>query len=176
MTTSRSRGIQFELLRRLRKNQRLASFVGRHQDGWKTLIANDADELRPPPGGLTANPWSAYSTIRHESVRADSTYSTLEWLDCRRSQRSKYQSNFAGPCHVLVDTTLGHVVIIEHSDRIRSVYVYHGTTLARGGQKAEAGKIGQLTAQVDQDSAKLYFELRVDGRPRNPGKWLRKRP
>lgn len=71
----------------------------------------------------------------------------------------------------------GLLVIIDHSDGFMSLYAHNQELLRNTGdwvQKGEtvsrAGNTGGLTEPA------LYFEIRKDGQPVNPKKWLRSSP
>ena len=73
-------------------------------------------------------------------------------------------------------TGYGNLVIIDHGDQAYSLYGYlaslevrRGATVGRG---AVVGAVGRSPAG---DGPRLYFEMRVDGKPVDPVEWLRKR-
>ncbi len=73
-------------------------------------------------------------------------------------------------------TGYGRLVIVDHGDQAYSLYGYlaslqvsRGATVGRG---AVLGTVGRAPAG---DGPRLYFELRVDGKPVDPVEWLRKR-
>ena len=70
---------------------------------------------------------------------------------------------------------IGNLVIVKHSDLYLSAYAYNETLLVDEG---EVVKIGQKIAIVGKDSTgkdRLYFEIREDGRPVDPIRFLPKR-
>jgi septal ring factor EnvC (AmiA/AmiB activator) len=67
----------------------------------------------------------------------------------------------------------GNVVIIEHQDRIYSIYGYLGTILVGKGERV---KMGQTIAKIGStglaEEKALYFEIREGNEPKNPLLWL----
>jgi murein DD-endopeptidase MepM/ murein hydrolase activator NlpD len=79
----------------------------------------------------------------------------------------------AAPGRVIhADNTLsgyGKMVIIKHSDRYSTVYAHNDQLFVRVGQFVEQGERIALVGQTGRASSPhLHFELRYDGRPRNP--------
>jgi len=69
----------------------------------------------------------------------------------------------------------GKLVIVKHSDKYLSAYAHNRRLLVREGDSV---KIGQKIAEVGSsgtDVVKLHFEIRFDGKPVNPLKYLPKR-
>ncbi|MEE2786234.1 MAG: peptidoglycan DD-metalloendopeptidase family protein [Myxococcota bacterium] len=173
------RGLYFEVLRRLRQDRRLAGFVARHRASWKRLFEDDNSTLKPPSTKL---PWPTNGRIargfgRFTAPQSGAVLPSNGWtIMGQRGQGIRAMM----PAHVLytgVHQSLGRVVILEHSDRVRSVYVYSGSVIAQTGTKIRGGQLfGRLAEASDVHQVPLYFELRVDGRTRDPAKWLRKKP
>ncbi len=67
----------------------------------------------------------------------------------------------------------GNVVIIEHQDRIYSIYGYLGTIFVKKGENVNTG---QVIAKVGSSGLAsedvLYFEIREGNEPKNPLIWL----
>lgn len=62
----------------------------------------------------------------------------------------------------------GNLLIIKHNDRYLSAYGHNRRVLVTEGQRI---KVGQPIAEIGDsgtDTAKLHFELRLDGRPVDP--------
>jgi murein DD-endopeptidase MepM/ murein hydrolase activator NlpD len=70
------------------------------------------------------------------------------------------------------DSTLsgyGNMVIIKHSDRYSTVYAHNDELFVRVGQFVEKGERIALVGKTGRASSPhLHFEVRYDGRPRNP--------
>lgn len=67
----------------------------------------------------------------------------------------------------------GLLVIVDHGDGWMSLYAHHETLRREVGDWVDAGDVlGTAGASGGQSRAGLYFELRHDGRPVDPGRWL----
>jgi len=66
----------------------------------------------------------------------------------------------------------GELIIIKHNDRMLSAYAHNRTRLVSEGQKVESGaKIAEM-GRNGRNQALLHFEIRVDGAPKDPLKYL----
>lgn len=66
----------------------------------------------------------------------------------------------------------GNLLIIQHANNLSSVYAHNSKLLAREGQPVAKGqKIAELGSS-DTDQAKLHFEIRRQGKPLDPLKFL----
>lgn len=69
----------------------------------------------------------------------------------------------------------GNLIIIKHNETYLSAYAHNSRLLLKEGEKAKAGQkiaeIGSTGANRD----KLHFEIRRDGKPVNPVKYLPRR-
>ena len=69
----------------------------------------------------------------------------------------------------------GELIIIKHSDRMLSAYAHNRKRLVAEGQAVSAGeKIAEM-GRDDRNRAMLHFEIRRDGNPQDPLKYLPKR-
>lgn len=69
----------------------------------------------------------------------------------------------------------GRVVIIEHKNRLLTVYAHLGKHSPALGTKVAKGEvIGYLGASDHRDTSSLYFEVRSRSKPRNPRFFLPK--
>lgn len=69
----------------------------------------------------------------------------------------------------------GELIIIKHSDRMLSAYAHNRKRLVAEGQAVSAGeKIAEM-GRDDRNRAMLHFEIRRDGTPQDPLKFLPKR-
>jgi len=68
----------------------------------------------------------------------------------------------------------GNLIIINHSDRYLSAYGHNETILVKEGDKV---RLGQRIATMGRKDSKptLHFEIRRDGQPVNPEKYLPQR-
>ncbi len=72
---------------------------------------------------------------------------------------------FAGPF-----PGLGNTVIVAHGDRYHTVYAHLAELLREVGDRVSEGEaVGRLPAE----DPVLHFELRAEGKPLDPGAWLR---
>lgn len=70
---------------------------------------------------------------------------------------------------------VGNLIIVKHSDLFLSAYAYNSSLLAKEGDTVQAG---QRIARVGNDSngrPRVYFEIRRDGQPVDPIRYLPKR-
>jgi len=68
----------------------------------------------------------------------------------------------------------GNVVIIDHSGGFYTVYGNLEKILVRNNQIVEKGmRIGSVGISIFTQDASLYFELRKDGSPQDPLRWLK---
>ncbi len=65
----------------------------------------------------------------------------------------------------------GNLIIIEHSDTFLSAYAYCQERLVQEGNKVKAGKVVAKMGSRD-NTAKLHFEIRRNGKPVDPLKYL----
>ena len=66
----------------------------------------------------------------------------------------------------------GNLVIIKHTSNLLSAYAHNKTILVKEGQAITKGqKIAEM-GNSDSDTVKLHFEIRVQGKPVDPSKYL----
>ena len=65
----------------------------------------------------------------------------------------------------------GNLIIIKHSDTYLSAYAYCQERMVREGATVKAGKVVARMGSRD-NTAKLYFEIRRNGKPVDPLKYL----
>ena len=69
----------------------------------------------------------------------------------------------------------GRLVIIKHGERLLTAYAHNDRVLVKEGQTV---RVGQKIAEMGSTGAervKLHFEVRRDGKPLNPLKYLPRR-
>lgn len=66
----------------------------------------------------------------------------------------------------------GELIIIKHSERLLSAYAHNRKRLVSEGQEVRAGeKIAEMGTN-DRNQAMLHFEIRLNGNPQDPLKYL----
>ncbi|MBS0309077.1 MAG: peptidoglycan DD-metalloendopeptidase family protein [Proteobacteria bacterium] len=66
----------------------------------------------------------------------------------------------------------GNLVIVKHSNTLLSAYAHNKTLLVKEGQNVNQGdKIAEM-GNTDSDVVKLHFEIRQQGKPVDPAKFL----
>lgn len=72
---------------------------------------------------------------------------------------------------------LGLLIIVDHGDDLLSLYGYNETLLKSVGDWVSPGDIIATVGNTGgQARPALYFELRSQGKPLNPGRWFRNKP
>lgn len=70
----------------------------------------------------------------------------------------------------------GNLVIVDHGDRVASVYANNQRLLVKEGEQVGTGDVIALTGQTGSlDYPALYFELRKEGKPVDPLLFLKRR-
>jgi septal ring factor EnvC (AmiA/AmiB activator) len=71
-------------------------------------------------------------------------------------------------------TGYGNLVIVEHGDRMFSLYGHLGSFQVQRGDRVEAQSLVGRSGRNPSGTPASYFELRVDGKPVDPLQWLQK--
>lgn len=66
------------------------------------------------------------------------------------------------------------LVIVDHGDRIYSLYGHLGSAVVHKGDRVDASSPVGLAGRNTSGNPSLYFELRVDGKPVDPLQWLKR--
>ncbi len=66
----------------------------------------------------------------------------------------------------------GELVIIKHNERLLSAYAHNQKRLVKEGQKVSAGERIADMGKNDRNQAMLHFEIRLNGNPQDPLKYL----
>lgn len=69
----------------------------------------------------------------------------------------------------------GKTVIVKHNDNIVTVYALNKSILVKEGQVVKAGESVATMGNNAQGDVVLHFEVRVNGKPRNPLLYLEKK-
>ena len=136
-----------------------------------------ARPLAPPPGSRTASPERALATLawvwptdRTAAPRAMPSGGILIVGRLGQSVRA------AAPGRVVYTGSglrgYGQLVIIKHGDALLSAYAYNRELLVREGEEVSGGQPIAAMGQGAQQSAALYFEIRLNGKPTDPLPYL----
>jgi septal ring factor EnvC (AmiA/AmiB activator) len=67
------------------------------------------------------------------------------------------------------------MMIIDHGERYYTVYAHLAEVLKKPGDPVRRGEpIAQVGDSESLAGSRLYFEIRKDGKPVDPGPWFRK--
>ena len=66
----------------------------------------------------------------------------------------------------------GNLVIVKHNNSLLSAYAHNRTILVKEGQTVSKGQTIAEMGDSDADTVKLHFEIRQQGKPVDPAKFL----
>lgn len=66
----------------------------------------------------------------------------------------------------------GNLVIVKHTNNLLSAYAHNKTITVKEGQSVNKGQVIAEMGNTDSDSVKLHFEIRQQGKPVDPSKYL----
>ena len=66
----------------------------------------------------------------------------------------------------------GNLVIVKHSNSLLSAYAHNRSILVKEGQNVNKGQAIAEMGDSDADRVKLHFEIRQQGKPVDPSKFL----
>jgi lipoprotein NlpD len=66
----------------------------------------------------------------------------------------------------------GRLIIIKHTESLLSAYGHNSELLVREGERVKAGQTIAKMGNSGTDRTQLYFEIRKDGKPVNPLRYL----
>ena len=69
----------------------------------------------------------------------------------------------------------GNLIIIMHNQKLLSAYAHNRRLLVNEGDQVKAGQAIASMGKTESDRVKLHFEIRVNGKPVNPARYLPKR-
>ena len=69
----------------------------------------------------------------------------------------------------------GNLVIVKHSNNLLSAYAHNRSIVVKEGQSVDKGQVIAEMGDSDVDSVKLHFEIRQQGKPVDPSRFLPKR-
>ena len=66
----------------------------------------------------------------------------------------------------------GNLVIVKHTNNLLSAYAHNKTITVKEGQSVNKGQVIAEMGNTDTDAVKLHFEIRQQGKPVDPFKYL----
>lgn len=66
----------------------------------------------------------------------------------------------------------GNLVIVKHSNSLLSAYAHNRSIVVKEGQNVSKGQMIAEMGDSDSDSVKLHFEIRQQGKPVDPSRFL----
>ena len=66
----------------------------------------------------------------------------------------------------------GNLVIVKHSNSLLSAYAHNRSIVVKEGQNVNKGQVIAEMGDSDADSVKLHFEIRQQGKPVDPARFL----
>ena len=66
----------------------------------------------------------------------------------------------------------GNLVIVKHSNSLLSAYAHNRSIVVKEGQTVNKGQVIAEMGDSDADSVKLHFEIRQQGKPVDPSRFL----
>ncbi len=66
----------------------------------------------------------------------------------------------------------GNLVILKHTNNLLSAYAHNKTIMVKEGQAIAKGQVIAEMGSSDADTVKLHFEIRLQGKPVDPSKFL----
>nr|WP_299240519.1 peptidoglycan DD-metalloendopeptidase family protein [uncultured Halomonas sp.] len=69
----------------------------------------------------------------------------------------------------------GNLILLKHNDSFLSAYAYNDSLKVSENDVVEAGQVIATMGDTDADGVKLHFEVRQDGQPQDPLKFLPRR-
>jgi septal ring factor EnvC (AmiA/AmiB activator) len=98
-------------------------------------------------------------------------------VDIEAAQGTEVAAVYAG--HVVYTGWFkgyGNLIILDHSNDYYTLYAHVADIHVKEGDDVRQGqRIGTVGDTGSLDGPRLYFEVRYQGRPLNPGEWLRQR-
>jgi lipoprotein NlpD len=66
----------------------------------------------------------------------------------------------------------GNLVIVKHSNTLLSAYAHNKAIVVKEGDTVSKGQVIAEMGDTDADSVKLHFEIRQQGKPVDPTRFL----
>ena len=135
-------------------------------------FARQRGQLQWPARGRLAVP---FGNVRHPRF---STEVPHPGIDIAASPGQAVRAVFEGRV-VFSDWFKGYgqMVVIDHGDSYLSIYGHVDERLVSAGEDVSTGDLIARSGQSGSfEEPALYFEIRHDGKPENPARWLRGAP
>jgi lipoprotein NlpD len=137
---------------------------------------------RPAPGGLstgstvTANDDEKLSWMWPSDGRIIATFDEGKSKGIDIAGRLGQQVMAAGSGKVMYAGSgirgYGNLVIVKHSNSLLSAYAHNRAIVVKEGQSVTKGQVIAEMGDSDADTVKLHFEIRQQGKPVDPSKFL----
>jgi septal ring factor EnvC (AmiA/AmiB activator) len=123
----------------------------------------------PVPGKMTTG------FGRHKHPRFD-TYTVQNGIEIEAREGTPVHAIHEGTV-VFADRFQGYglMVVVDHGGKHHSLYAHLSDVQVRTGQRLATGDVVGLSGSSGLEGTGLYFEMRFQGRPEDPGDWLQKR-
>ena len=69
----------------------------------------------------------------------------------------------------------GNLILLKHNDQYLSAYAHNDSLRVTENDVVEAGQVIATMGDSDAESVRLHFEVRKDGQPQDPLKYLPER-
>jgi len=139
---------------RARKKEEQAAYTG---------IARAKGSLPWPVAGKVVRRFGRYTD--------NGVFQISQGIDIRTAAGTPVKSVYKGKAaYVGAIDRFGTTVIVDHGGGYYSIYGNLGQAFKKAGQAIEGGEIIAKTGTVDP---LLHFEIRLHGKPQDPGGWLR---
>jgi lipoprotein NlpD len=147
----------------------------------------------PPVTGVAAAPTAPPTDTRPDPVKPAPTESTVQWLwpapgkvietfEETRNKGIDIAGNEGDPVLVAADGEVvyvgsalrgyGNLVIVKHNEEFISAYAHNRQILVKQGQGVKRGQRIAEIGRTDADRTKLHFEIRRQGKPVDPLRFL----
>jgi lipoprotein NlpD len=135
----------------------------------KTELESEKRQLLPPDA-LDHQPVDVYKITKHFDKEA-----RHQGIDLAAPAGTPIYAVFSGRVvYAGVQKGYGNLVILEHSDRIMTVYAHNENNLVVTGEQVKAGdQIATMGSTGRSTGNHLHFEIRKAGKPLDPAPYLK---
>jgi len=179
LTKARQLQAQKELEATAQRLQKLIQELERRQ---ASLRSRDGQRGKTEPIGRGTLPWPVSGEVsaffgKTLHPKYD-VYTFHKGIDIAAASGSSIRT--VAPGEVLYANELkgyGNILIIDHGNRLYSIYGHLAQILVKVGDQVRAGQsIARLGPGNSESDPTLYFEIRRQGKPEDPLNWLKKAP